>query len=125
MKIIASEKQIEFVLPERDEPFYIIADEHQMEQVLINAVKNAIEAIAQKGIIRFLLDKPAGTLSVIDNGRGISSEIAGQLFSPFYSTKKDGQGIGLTLNKEILVNHGFTFSLKSTSEHTTEFVIRF
>jgi two-component system nitrogen regulation sensor histidine kinase NtrY len=125
MKIIANEKQIDFVMPEKEEPFYVIADEQQMEQVLINAVKNAMEAISGKGVIRFLLDKSAGTLSIIDNGKGISPDIASHLFSPFYSTKKDGQGIGLTLNKEILVNHGFTFSLKSTADGTTEFLIRF
>lgn len=125
MNIHANEKRIQFVLPDSDEPFYIMADEQQMEQVIINIVKNAIEAISQEGYISFVLDKLNGTLIIVDNGMGITADNALQLFSPFYSTKKDGQGIGLTLNKEILVNHGFAFSLKSTPDNTTEFVIRF
>ncbi len=125
MQMKAGEKQISFIMPDTDEPFFIMADEHQMEQVLINVIKNAMEAIEENGSIHFVLDPLAGSLSVIDNGKGISPEEAGQLFSPFYSTKRDGQGIGLTLNKEILVNHGFAFSLKSTEENKTEFIIRF
>jgi hypothetical protein len=56
---------------------------------------------------------------------GIPDSIADQLFTPFFSSKKDGQGIGLTLIKEILLNHGFEFSLKTISLGRTEFMIRF
>lgn len=125
MAVRAREKKIAFIQPENNSPLYIIADEQQMEQVLINILKNAIEAVESNGIIEFKTDHQSGTLSIIDNGRGIGPEEADQLFSLFYSSKKDGQGIGLTLIKEILINHGFGFSLKSTDNKTTEFVIRF
>ena len=51
--------------------------------------------------------------------------IADQLFSPFFSTKREGQGLGLTIIREILLNHGFSFSLKTYPEGITEFQINF
>ncbi|MEJ2882238.1 sensor histidine kinase [Pedobacter sp. GR22-6] len=95
------------------EPFLINADAQQMEQVLLNVTKNAIEAIGSGGRVSFILDAEARSLSITDNGKGLSNSSNEQLFSPFFSTKKDGQGIGLTLVKEILQYHGFDFSLKS------------
>jgi signal transduction histidine kinase len=64
-----------------------------------------------------------GKIIIRNNGRPIANEAENQLFNPFFSTKSDGQGIGLTLTREILLNHGFAFSLKSDSEGWTEFII--
>ncbi len=64
-------------------------------------------------------------LTVTDSGKGIPDGISDQLFSPFFSTKRDGQGIGLTLVKEILINHHCEFSLQTIQEAVTTFVIRF
>ena len=64
-------------------------------------------------------------MAITDTGKGIPTHIAQNLFSPFFSTKKDGQGIGLTLVREILLNHGFEFSLRTVAEKQTEFYIRF
>jgi two-component system nitrogen regulation sensor histidine kinase NtrY len=104
-------------------PCTILADELQIEQALINIVKNAMEAIGQDGIVSFKTSN--NTLIIADDGPGISTEEAAQLFSPFFSTKKDGQGIGLTLVREILINHNFDFSLRTIAERQTEFTIRF
>jgi two-component system nitrogen regulation sensor histidine kinase NtrY len=104
-------------------PCTVMADELQIEQALINIVKNAIEAIGQDGTVSFKTNK--NTLIIADDGPGISTEEATQLFSPFFSTKKDGQGIGLTLVREILINHNFDFSLRTIAERQTEFTIRF
>ena len=82
-----------------------------------------MEAIEEKGIICFHTTLSPKKLGITDTGKGISKEHADQLFSPFFSTKKDGQGVGLTLVKEILLNHQFEFSLKTTPEQTTEFLI--
>ena len=112
----------EFELPAG--PFYIAADAQQMEQVLINIVKNALEAIETAGTIKFVLNPRHQTLTITDNGKGITAELNDQLFSPFFSTKKDGQGIGLTLVREILLNHGFDFSLITKSPGQTEFRIK-
>ena len=125
MELKAGEKQIQFDYKLADVPFFISADAQQMEQVLINVVKNAIESIEEKGTITFEANLQTRSLTITDTGKGISAHIAENLFSPFFSTKKDGQGIGLTLVREILLNHGFEFSLKTVAEKQTEFLIRF
>lgn len=125
MEMKAGEKQISFQYDHHNGPYYISADEQQMEQVLINIVKNGIEAIEENGTISFSVNPTVHELRIGDTGNGISAEAASQLFSPFFSTKKDGQGIGLTLVKEILLNHDFRFSLQSVSIGMTEFVIQF
>jgi len=125
MEIKAKEKEVIFKFHLAEGPFNIMADEQQMEQVLINIVKNAIEAIDLKGIISFTTAPGKRTLVIADTGKGINTEHAVNLFSPFFSTKKDGQGIGLTLVREILVNHNFEFSLKTITEKQTEFTIMF
>jgi len=125
MELKAGEKNIQFIYDAPDDAFYIIADPQQMEQVLINIVKNAIEAIEVSGYISFNLNRFTRQLTIADNGKGITAPDAAQLFSPFFSTKKDGQGIGLMLIKEILTNHGFEFSLQTVSPGITNFVLRF
>ena len=125
MEIKASEKEIVFEFHLADNPFNINGDEQQMEQVLINIVKNAIEAIDLKGIIKFTTEPGKKKLVISDTGNGISAEQSANLFSPFFSTKKDGQGIGLTLVREILENHSFEFSLKTVADMQTEFTIVF
>jgi nitrogen fixation/metabolism regulation signal transduction histidine kinase len=123
MKLMADTNSIELIAALPEKPLYISADEQQMEQALINIVKNAIEAVGQNGRVTFKVN--ARQLIITDTGKGISSEQRGLLFSPFFSTKRDGQGIGLMLVREILVNHGFEFSLKTVAEGQTEFVINF
>lgn len=118
----ANEKNISFEL-DLPTSFIIAADVEQMEQALINIIKNAIESIDNKGVIKIILDPIKRNLTIADNGKGISEENTEQLFSPFFSTKKDGQGIGLTLVREILLNHGFDFSLKTIAPNDTRFTI--
>nr|WP_068891445.1 ATP-binding protein [Pedobacter panaciterrae] len=113
--------KFDFDLPET--AFYVLADVQQLEQALINIVKNAIEAVEERGNIMFTLDTKLKKLTISDNGKGISEELSEKLFSPFFSTKKDGQGIGLTLVREILLNHGFEFFLKTVRPGQTDFII--
>lgn len=101
-------------------------DVQQMEQVLVNIIKNSLEAIDENGAITIQTSYvPSRILRIIDTGTGIPPEQRGQLFAPFFSTKRDGQGIGLTLIREILINHGFNFNLESTGKGHTEFWIEF
>ena len=125
MQIKASESNVRIELTAAGETFPISADEQQLEQALINIVKNAIEAIGAEGSIKFITNPRLRHLIISDNGKGITTEQSENLFTPFYSTKKDGQGIGLTLVREILINHGFEFSLKTVAERQTEFTIIF
>ena len=123
MQFPANEKNIKFKLNVPHQSYFILADAGQIEQALINIIKNAIEAIDIEGVVHIDLDVIKRQLTITDNGKGISEENAEQLFSPFYSTKKDGQGIGLTLVREILLNHGFEFSLKTINANNTTFTI--
>jgi two-component system nitrogen regulation sensor histidine kinase NtrY len=125
MQVKALENKISLVYLPPAQPFYIIADVQQMEQALINIVKNAIESIGNNGVIEFKVNAKARQLIILDNGKGISAEQSLQLFTPFYSTKKDGQGIGLTLVREIMLNHSYEFSLKTVAEKQTAFTISF
>ena len=125
MEFKALEKGIKLLIESGTEPFFISADVQQMEQALINIVKNAIEAVEQDGTVKFTIKPRARQLVITDTGKGITSTQSEQLFTPFYSTKKDGQGIGLTLVREILMNHGYEFSLKTIAERQTEFTINF
>lgn len=125
MQLTAKEHRVELLFTPSVDPFYIMADISQMEQALINIVKNAIEAIEHDGVVAFITDAQSRQLIITDNGKGISNEQSMQLFTPFYSTKKDGQGIGLTLVREIMLNHSFSFSLKTIAAGQTAFTIQF
>jgi len=124
MQLKAGQHKVRFNFDFGDQPFYISADVVQLEQALINIVKNAIEAIGSDGEVSFRLDRPQKTLVISDTGKGIPEALNEQLFSPFFSTKKDGQGIGLTLVREILLNHGFGFSLLTLRPGETAFTIK-
>lgn len=105
----------------------IAMDENQMEQVFVNILKNAVEAIGADGRITIRLgqlqDRPF--VAVEDTGAGIDPEVAESLFTPFFSTKENRRGLGLTLVQEILSRHGFAFSLESPAAAPTCFTIRF
>ena len=103
--------------------FIINADAIQMEQVFVNIVKNSIEAVNENACIWVNMDVEKKTISVIDNGSGFGNDVKEKLFTPFFSTKQRGQGIGLILVREILLNHGFSFKLYCNSENKTEFLI--
>ena len=100
-----------------------------MTQVLVNIVKNSIESINEKGenegCITITTTASPISIMVTDNGTGISSETEQKLFTPFFSTKPNGNGIGLLLVREILTRHRFPFSLKTESDGLTKFRIQF
>ena len=102
-------------------------DKHQMEQALVNILKNAIEAIGDRGAITIRLGRKDGRpfLIIEDTGNGITPEVRQNLFTPFFSTKENGQGLGLTLVQEILSRHRFEFSLDRPPGGPTQFAIYF
>jgi len=121
----ATERDIEFTFDLQGEDFPLQADEQLLEQALINIIKNAMEAIGTTGRISFRANPARRTLIISDTGHGLTQDQAENMFTPFYSTKKDGQGIGLTIVREILLNHNFRFSLKTIAERQTAFSIEF
>ena len=99
-------------------------DASLFEQVLVNIIKNASESIEKDGEIIVRTLSPA-IVEVVDNGKGISKEVEAKLFSPFFSTKPNGQGIGLIFIREVLMRHGCTFSLRTYADGLTRFRILF
>ena len=115
--------QLEFHLTDEASPVRI--DTILFQQVLINIVKNAVESIGDREGLVIITTTPS-QLTITDNGRGIPPSVAPHLFTPFFSTKPQGQGLGLLLIRDILTAHHCTFSLMTDSaDHLTRFTIQF
>jgi nitrogen fixation/metabolism regulation signal transduction histidine kinase len=103
--------------------FQVAIDKNQMEQVFMNLFRNAVEAIGARGAITVRGGR--GCLAIEDTGCGLTPEVQANLFTPFYSSKENGRGIGLTLVQEILTRHGFRFSLDGEPGRGARFTIWF
>ena len=124
-KAEAKNHQIELGLNLPKHPVLLSYDPQQIDQALVNIIKNAIESIQENGQIIVSYDPENAEVIISDNGPGIPTTIQQQLFQPFFSGKKMGQGIGLTLTREILFQHGFQFGLRTEEDGWTRFRIQF
>ena len=100
-------------------------DTSLFEQVIINIIKNSAESIGETGEIIIRTSASPSMLEIGDTGQGISKEVETKLFSPFFSTKPNGQGIGLIFIREVLMKHHCTFSLRTYPDGITRFRICF
>jgi nitrogen fixation/metabolism regulation signal transduction histidine kinase len=104
----------------------ILIDKNQMEQVIINLITNSIYALKEKAqkklFVSSYTDNNRFFISISDNGKGIDPEIRDKVFLPFFTTRKDGAGIGLTLSKNIIEAHGGYLSYQ-TDKDKTSFII--
>ncbi|SHH72833.1 Histidine kinase-, DNA gyrase B-, and HSP90-like ATPase [Chryseolinea serpens] len=112
------------------EDLTLSADKNMIEQVLINLIRNAIQAFEDQEekkieIKVFVNEKSRAVISVKDNGTGIDPEAMEKIFIPFFTTKKSGSGIGLSLSRQIMRVHQGTLTVKSTVGKGTEFFMRF
>ncbi len=125
LKVECENRAITLTWEIEDQLDRVSLDRGQIEQVLVNLMKNAIEAIGENGRITIRAGKNLGRpfVTIEDTGAGFPPEVKANLFSPFFSTKEHGQGIGLTLVQEILDNHGFDFALESEPGSPTRFTI--
>jgi two-component system nitrogen regulation sensor histidine kinase NtrY len=109
-----------------DIPQSVNIDKKQIEQVIINLITNSIFALKEKEERRIYLSSSIENnrifLTISDTGKGIEKQIQDKIFLPFFTTRKDGAGIGLTLSKNIIEAHGGYLSFVS-EEGKTEFVI--
>src|SRR5688572_25409336 len=107
----------------------IQADLEMIEQVLINLLKNAIEALSETENPTLELigsyDEMAVKIEIIDNGPGIIKEALEHIFVPFYTTKRTGSGIGLSLSRQIMQMHNGSITVESEPDVRTAFTLRF
>jgi PAS domain S-box-containing protein len=120
-------KDIEIKLELMDKIPQIKSDSKQIQQVLINLLTNANEAIKSKGeiMIKTSCDNHDVILSITDTGEGITVENLKHIFEPFYTQKSGGTGLGLSVVKEILDNHNATIEVNSQINKGTTFIIKF
>jgi C4-dicarboxylate-specific signal transduction histidine kinase len=122
-------KQIGLEIVLKESGITLHADTNLLEQVLINLIINAIEAVKDKDDPRIILSaalqhqKPV--LKVSDNGVGIAEELLEQVFVPFFSTRKNGSGIGLSLCKQIMMLHQGNIQVQSVEGKGSIFSLYF
>ena len=129
MKTELRKTSIDFHYSCSSEYLTIQADVEMIEQVLINLLKNAIEALNETENPRLELvgryNEAAIKIEVIDNGPGIIKEALEHIFVPFYTTKRTGSGIGLSLSRQIMQMHNGSLSVESEPDVRTVFTMKF
>ena len=120
--------ELETILKETD--LVLEADTNLIEQVLINLVVNAIEAVKDKKnpkilLTAYLTNNRKTIIKVADNGNGMPAELLDKIFIPFFSTKKSGSGIGLSLCKQIMMLHKGNMQVHSVEGEGTAFLLQF
>ena len=130
MKKEVQKKNIVLTTSMEPDTIEVQIDEQMIEQVLINLIKNSIQAVGstKDGRIQlrgFYNKRGRPTIQVIDNGQGILDDVIDKIFIPFFTTKRSGSGIGLSLSRQILRLHGGTITAKSVPNEETIFTMTF
>ena len=131
LKTELSEKNIDFKMKIVPAKLEITADEQLVEQILINMVKNSIDALEnveenkEIKLNAFINNAGNRVIQVIDNGQGIIKEVGEKVFIPFFTTKSKGSGIGLSLSKQIMRLHNGNIKVASEPFKETCFTISF
>jgi two-component system, NtrC family, nitrogen regulation sensor histidine kinase NtrY len=130
MEPTLAQKNIELDIVLKDTELILQADTSLVEQVLINLVVNAIEAVKDNPEPQIILSASLSynrkiIIKVADNGPGMTEEIMDKIFIPFFSTKKNGSGIGLSLCKQIMMLHKGNINVQSRLGEGTAFSLQF
>lgn len=124
------EKKIEIEHDVSTDGLEIFADREMLEQMLINLMKNAEQALegtddAKVKLAAKLSKRGRIVMEVADNGPGISDDLAAKIFVPFYTTKRDGSGVGLALTRQVMIAHGGSVSVSKTNGGGATFILTF
>lgn len=129
MQPTLEQKNIEVETILKDTDLTLEADTDLLEQVLINLVVNSIEAVKDRAERRIILSAYQANrktiIKVADNGQGMAQEVLDKIFIPFFSTKKSGSGIGLSLCKQIMMLHKGNIQVHSVEGQGTSFQLQF
>ena len=127
---MAKKAAMEIVVSVKNPDLEIFADQNLISMVLLNLLKNAMEANEnnQVALISIVAGKGVNghpEICVIDNGPGIEENMLDQIFIPFFTTRKNGSGIGLSISKQIMRIHGGNLKVKSVPGKETNFCLSF
>src|SRR6476659_999949 len=130
MQHTLEQKDIELETILKDTDLQLEVDVNLIEQVLINLVVNAIEAIKDSPAPKIVLSAYVASnfrsiIKIADNGNGMPPELLDKIFVPFFSTKKNGSGIGLSLCKQIMMLHRGNVQVQSVEGEGTAFLLQF
>lgn len=130
LKSELDENHIHFIIKVTPQTLTIKLDPELIQQVLINLTKNAIQALKEQGkktirLSAFQDDRNKVVFAIEDNGPGIDEEAQNKIFIPFFTTKRKGSGIGLSLSRQIMRQHHGSISVRSKPDEGSEFVLRF
>ena len=130
METAINGRGIEFSISIEPKDLELATDSDLLEQVLINILNNALQSLmsVRNGRVSMLanIDELGRTcIQISDNGPGIPEELLEKIFIPFFTTKKDGSGIGLSLSQQIIRSLGGTINVSSVPDQATVFTIRF
>jgi signal transduction histidine kinase len=108
----------------------IVADKEQISQVLINLIKNSLEALKSAGEGKIILGGEINSngrvqLTVSDNGTGIHEDLMDKIFIPFFTTKESGSGVGLSISRQIMMLHGGSLKVISVPGNLTQAILEF
>lgn len=120
----------EFIINIRDENLELFADQNLISQVLLNLVKNALEANEDNPQGKIVISAALSAtnypeICVSDNGPGITEEMLDKIFIPFFTTRQNGSGIGLSVSKQIMKIHGGSLKVSSIPGVETTFCLNF
>jgi signal transduction histidine kinase len=130
MQPTLEQKNIDLETILKDTDLQLEIDINLIEQVLINLVVNAIEAIKDNPVPKIVLSSYVASnyktvIKIADNGNGMPPELLDKIFVPFFSTKKSGSGIGLSLCKQIMMLHKGNIQVQSVEGEGTAFFLQF
>lgn len=120
-KLLITNKKIKFTYNNPYEDIYIFGDFNRLKQVFVNIIKNSIESITESGIINIKVEVSSNKviIEIKDNGCGMSKADLDNIKKMFYSTKKNGTGLGVALSNEIILAHKGTLDYESEIEKGT------
>jgi len=130
MQTEISKKKIQCKIEVVPKDLELTADSELVEQILINILKNAIQAIDRQpngkiDLSSKINDRGHIIIQLEDNGPGIPKDVQDNIFIPFFTTKEEGSGIGLSLSRQIMRLHRGSISMQSKPHETTVFTLRF
>jgi two-component system, NtrC family, nitrogen regulation sensor histidine kinase NtrY len=130
MQPTLTKKNVELEIILKDPDLQLEADATLIEQVLINLVVNATDAVKEKEHPRILLSayitpNNKVVIKIADNGSGMPEELIEKIFIPFFSTRKTGSGIGLSLCKQIMMLHKGSIQVQSVEGEGSAFLLYF